>query len=147
RKSKQNQACFGVAFRRERGEGRADSSGIARLRLRDHRGCCTVHRQPIVLYAPGRLLTLGMQRWRIGMRLRNVRTPGEGGAGGRQKSVRESLYYYSVDNRPPVRTLGERAVHRRLTRAASLIVITLSSIGLWVAICGALTALTSAVLR
>jgi hypothetical protein len=54
---------------------------------------------------------------------------------------------YSVDNRPPVRTLGERAVYRRLTRAASLMVITLSSIGLWVAICGALTALTSAVLR
>jgi hypothetical protein len=36
-------------------------------------------------------LTLGMQRWRIGMRLRNVRTPGEGGAGGRQNSVGESL--------------------------------------------------------
>ena len=36
-------------------------------------------------------LTLGMQRWRIGMRLRNVRTPGEGGAGGGQNSVAESL--------------------------------------------------------
>ena len=54
---------------------------------------------------------------------------------------------YSVDNRPPVRTRGERAVHRRLRRAASLIVISLSSIGLWVAICSALTALASAVLR
>ena len=32
-----------------------------------------------------------MQRWRTGMRLRNVRTPGEGGAGGRQNSVGESL--------------------------------------------------------
>ena len=36
-------------------------------------------------------LTLGMQPWRKGMRLRNVRTPGEGGAGGRQNSVGESL--------------------------------------------------------
>ncbi len=36
-------------------------------------------------------LTLGMQRWQMGMRLRNVRTPGEGGAGGRQNSVGESL--------------------------------------------------------
>ena len=36
-------------------------------------------------------MTLGMQRWRTGMRLRNVRTPGEGGAGGRQNSVGESL--------------------------------------------------------
>ena len=47
---------------------------------------------------------------------------------------------YSVDNRPPVRRLGERAVHRRLARAASLFLISLSSIGLWIAICGALTA-------
>src|SRR5437899_3327788 len=36
-------------------------------------------------------VTLGMQGWRIGMRVRNVRTPGGGGAGGRQNSVRESL--------------------------------------------------------
>jgi len=36
-------------------------------------------------------LTPGMQRWLIGMRLRNVRTPGEGGAGGGQNSVAESL--------------------------------------------------------
>jgi hypothetical protein len=50
---------------------------------------------------------------------------------------------YSVDNRPPVRTFGERPVHRRLTRAASLLVISVSSIGLWVAICSAVTALTS----
>jgi hypothetical protein len=54
---------------------------------------------------------------------------------------------YSEDNLPPVRTLGERAVHRRLIRAASLIVISLSSIGLWVAICDSIAALTSAVLR
>src|ERR1700756_1482706 len=32
-----------------------------------------------------------MQRWRKGMRLRNVRTPGEGGAGGPQSFVGESL--------------------------------------------------------
>jgi hypothetical protein len=54
---------------------------------------------------------------------------------------------YSADNSPSDRTLGERAVHWRLNRAASLIVISLSSIGLWVAICSAVTSLTSAVLR
>jgi hypothetical protein len=81
-------------------------------------------------------LTLGMQRWRIGMQLRNAHRVREELVDGRTLLERA----YSVDNRPPVRRLGERAIHRRLTRAASLFVISLSSIGLWIAICGALTA-------
>src|SRR5215472_9119069 len=40
---------------------------------------------------PGRLVDPGKAAWRIGMRSRYVRTPGEGGTGGRQNSVRESL--------------------------------------------------------
>ena len=37
-------------------------------------------------------------------------------------------------DRLPVRPLGERALHPRLIRLASLIVISLLSLGLWVAI-------------
>jgi hypothetical protein len=45
---------------------------------------------------------------------------------------------YSIDDRwPPVQPLGERAPHNRLDTGASLIVVSLLSLGLWAAIWGA----------
>jgi hypothetical protein len=120
------QSCGGIALRRAEAGG--GLRGLARQR-KGHRGAPRC--------AQDTFLTLGMRRWRLGMRLRNVRTPGEGGAGGRQNSVGESLLHGQSAVGPNARGA---CCHRRLIRAASLIVITLSSIGLWVAICGALTA-------
>src|SRR5207253_8440290 len=75
-----NQSRGGVALRRaEAGGGLRGYGGQAKATEGRH------------VASEDTFLTLGMQRWRIGMRVRNVRTPGEGGAGGGQNSVGESL--------------------------------------------------------
>ena len=54
---------------------------------------------------------------------------------------------YLVDpRRQPVQPLGERALHPRLDRAASLILILLLSLGLWAGIWAVVASLASAVL-
>jgi hypothetical protein len=52
---------------------------------------------------------------------------------------------YSAEDRPPVRLLAKRAVNPRLIRVASLIVISLLSLGLWVAISETVISVASAV--
>jgi hypothetical protein len=54
---------------------------------------------------------------------------------------------YSVDDRrPPVQPFGKRVPHRRLDTGATLIVVSLLSLGVWAAIWGAVAALFSAAL-
>jgi len=52
---------------------------------------------------------------------------------------------YSAEDQLPVRPLAKRALHPRLIRVGSLIVISLLSLGLWVAIVEAVISITSAV--
>jgi hypothetical protein len=52
---------------------------------------------------------------------------------------------YSAEDWLPVRPLGKRALDPRLSRVASLIVISLLSLGLWVAISEAVISVASAV--
>ena len=52
---------------------------------------------------------------------------------------------YSAEDWLPVRPLGKRALHPRLNRVASLLVISLLSLGLWVAISEAVISIASAV--
>jgi hypothetical protein len=52
---------------------------------------------------------------------------------------------YSSEDWLPVRPLGKRALHPRLVRLASLIVISLLSLGLWVAISKAVISIALAV--
>jgi hypothetical protein len=52
---------------------------------------------------------------------------------------------YSSEDWMPVRPLGKRALNPRLSRVASLIVISLLSLGLWVTISEAVISIASAV--
>jgi hypothetical protein len=52
---------------------------------------------------------------------------------------------YSAEDWLPVRPLGKSVLHPRLRRVASLIVILLLSLGLWVAISEAVISMASAV--
>ena len=52
---------------------------------------------------------------------------------------------YSAEDWLTVRPLGERTLHPRLSRVGSLIVISLLSLGLWVAISEAVISIASAV--
>jgi hypothetical protein len=54
---------------------------------------------------------------------------------------------FSADDWPLVRRIGKRALHPRLVRLTSLIVISLLALALWVAIWGAVKTLAWAVLR
>jgi hypothetical protein len=78
-KASLNQSCGGVRF------GGLRPAGIEGLRAGER---ATAGRHAA---SEDTFLTLGMQRWRTGMRLQNVRASVRGGASGRQNFVGESL--------------------------------------------------------